>query len=223
MSLTIAVDGPVGAGKSSVARALAKALGVFHLDTGAMYRALAVKALREGIDPTDKEASDALAARTEVTAQVEGGAQKTLLDGEDVTAMLRTPEVSQAASAISVHRGVRTGMVKSQRAFAQEKGIVLDGRDIGTDVLPDAMFKFYLTASPETRAERRYRELLLMGKPCTLEGVLAELNERDERDTGRAVSPLHPAGDAIILDTTNLSQAEVIETLLNIIREARGE
>ncbi len=219
MALTIAIDGPVGAGKSTIARALAKSLGILHLDTGAMYRALGLKALREGIDPLDEAAAEALSARTEIAVRLSDGVQRTLLDGEDVTSLIRAPEVSAAASAISKAGGVRRDMVALQRKYAAASPMVLDGRDIGTRVLTDATFKFYLTATPAARAKRRYDELAARGAPCDYETVLRDLIARDKQDSERRVDPLRRAGDAREIDTTDMTQDEVLGTLLTIIRE----
>ncbi|MCL1964055.1 MAG: (d)CMP kinase [Firmicutes bacterium] len=218
MALTIAIDGPVGAGKSTVAKALAEALGILHLDTGAMYRALALKALREGIDPRDADASEKLCDRTRLDVKLSGGGQRTYLDGADVTDEIRTPQVSAAASAISMARGVRAHMVSLQRRYAAESDMVLDGRDIGTRVLPGAAYKFFLTAPAEVRAGRRYDELRANGVPCAYERVLEDLIARDAQDSGREVDPLRRADDAIEIDTTALSQGAVVAALTRAIK-----
>jgi len=220
MALTIAIDGPVGAGKSTIAHGLAEALGILHLDTGAMYRALGLKALREGVNPRDPMAAEALSEQTEISVSLSGGAQRTFLDGEDVTALIRAPEVSAAASAVSTAEGVRRRMVALQRQSVAQVDAVLDGRDIGTRVLPDATFKFYLNASPEVRAKRRFDELRAKGERCAYEDVLADLLARDTQDMGRAVDPLRRAKDAREIDTTRLSEREVLELLLKIVRGA---
>lgn len=218
MALTIAIDGPVGAGKSTIAQALADALCILHLDTGAMYRALGLKALREGVDPNDEAASEALCERTEIAVTLADGTQKTWLDGEDVTAAIRTPEVSGAASDISKATGVRKRMVSLQQQYAAQADMVLDGRDIGVRVLPDATFKFFLTALPEVRAQRRYDEMRARGIDCDYEEVLRDLLARDKQDSERAVDPLRQAEDALDIDTTSLSQMQVVEKLLAIIK-----
>ncbi len=220
MALTIAIDGPVGAGKSTIAHGLAEALGILHLDTGAMYRALGLKALREGVNPHDPMAAEALSEQTEISVSLSGGAQRTFLDGEDVTALIRTPEVSAAASAVSTAEGVRRRMVALQRQSVAQVDAVLDGRDIGTRVLPDATFKFYLNASPEVRAKRRFDELRAKGERCAYEDVLADLLARDTQDMGRTVDPLRRAKDALEIDTTHLPEREVLELLLKIVRGA---
>lgn len=218
MALTIAVDGPVGAGKSTVARRLAQALGILYLDTGAMYRALGLKALREGVDPDDAAAAEALCGRTEIAVTREGGTQHTWLDGEDVTGLVRAQEVGDAASTISKAAGVRACMVALQQQYAAQADMVLDGRDIGTRVLPDATYKFFLTAAPEVRAARRHAELLAKGEDMSLERVLAEVVARDAQDMGRNVDPLRRADDALEVDTADLDIDGVVETLLRIIR-----
>jgi len=218
-ALTIAIDGPVGAGKSTIAKGLAEALGILHLDTGAMYRALALKALREGVDPHDAAASEALCGRTQISAMPMGGGQRTYLDGVDVSDEIRTPEVSAAASAISKARGVRARMVSLQQRCAAQAGMVLDGRDIGTRVLPTAAFKFFLNAPAEVRAMRRYDEMRAKGVDCDYEQVLADLTARDAQDSGREVDPLRRADDALEIDTANLTQDEVVAALLRVIEE----
>lgn len=219
MTLTIAIDGPVGAGKSSMARGLAKALRIPYLDTGAMYRALGLKALRLGLDPQDGPAMEALCADTDIRVELSSGRQRTFLDGEEVTDLIRTQPVSDAASALSKAAGVRARMAALQRQYAmQADAVVLDGRDIGTRVLPDASFKFFLMASPETRAMRRHMENLERGLPSAYEQVLADLVARDRQDSERAVDPLRPAADAILVDTTALDEAAVLDKLLGIVR-----
>ena len=218
MALTIAIDGPVGAGKSSVAKQLADALGILHLDTGAMYRALGFKALREGVDPLDVAASEALCGRTDIAVRLEAGLQRTFLDGMDITDQIRTPQVSAAASAISKARGVRRHMVALQQQYALQSDMVLDGRDIGTCVLPNATFKFFLTAPSQVRARRRYEELRAKEIPCAYEEVLRDLIARDEQDAGREVSPLKRAEDALEIDTADLTEEGVLEMLLGIVK-----
>lgn len=222
MALTIAIDGPVGAGKSTIAKAVAGALGILHLDTGAMYRALALKALREGVDPWDAAASEALCLSTEIAVKLLNGGQCTLLDGEDVSGLIRTPQVSAAASAISQAAGVRAHMVALQRRYAMQSDMVLDGRDIGTRVLPDASFKFFLGAPAEVRAKRRYDELCAAGVACQYEDVLGELIARDRQDSERAVDPLRQAEDAILVNTAGMTPSQVLDALLAIVREEKA-
>lgn len=219
MPRTIAIDGPVGAGKSTIAKALAEALGMLHLDTGATYRALALHALREGVLPQDTQGVTELLEHAAVSVKLLSGEQHTFLGDEDVTHLLRTPEISAAASAISMHAAVREKMVALQRHCADKVDMVLDGRDIGTRVLPHATHKFFLSALPAQRAMRRFMELNEKGIACEYTQVLDELMLRDKQDSERLVDPLHPAVDAIEIDTTTMSQQEVLEKLISIIRE----
>ena len=219
MALSIAIDGPVGAGKSSIAKGLARRLGILYLDTGAMYRALGLKAVREGMDLGNKTQTAGLVARTDIRVALREGTQQTFLDGEDVSGLIRTADISNAASAISQHEAVRKAMVSRQRQIAAQSDIILDGRDIGTRVLPDATFKFFLTASPQTRAERRHLENIARGIPSTYEAVLEDLVQRDKRDSERAIDPLRMAEDAREIDTTSLGEEDVLALLMQIIRE----
>lgn len=216
--MTIAIDGPVGAGKSTVAAALARELGILHLDTGAMYRALALKALRCGVDPMDEVRAQELCEQTDISVALGAQGQRTLLDGEDVTGLIRTGEVSAASSAISTIAAVRAHMVRLQQACAAKADMVLDGRDIGTRVLVDATFKFYLTASPEVRAHRRMQEMLDRGEPAQYAEVLRALNERDRQDMSRAVDPLRCAEDAVVVDTSGMTLRQTVEAMLDVIR-----
>lgn len=223
MALTIAIDGPVGAGKSTIADSLAEALNILHLDTGAMYRALGLKALREGIDPHDAGAMEALMNRTDIGVGLAHGRQITLLDGEDVTGSIRSNEVSAAASAGSRHGGVRRDMVARQRAIAKTADMVIDGRDIGTNVLTDATIKFFLTAPPDVRAMRRQMQNEKSGIPSEYEDVLADLLARDKQDSGREIDPLSIAEDARVIDTSHLDETGVLAVLLAAVREACNE
>lgn len=218
MAVTIAIDGPVGSGKSSVSRRLAQTLGILHLDSGAMYRALGLKAVRQGIDPRDQAASEALCKETNISVTLEGDQQHTFLDGEDVTGLIRTPEVSEAASAISTHRGVRRAMVALQQGYARDVDLVMDGRDIGTRVLPQATYKFFLTADEKVRAQRRTDQYEREGKEAIFEDVLADLIERDRQDTQRAEDPLTLAKDAQMVDTTQLDEDAVVSYLASIVQ-----
>ena len=220
MPLTIALDGPVGAGKSSVAEETARRLGILHLDTGAMYRAVGLYVLRQGISTEDEEQVSSLAEGLRMDVRYVDGTQRTLVEGEDVTAQIRTPQVSMAASAVARYPRVRQAMVALQRRLAAEQPILADGRDIGTRVLPQAALKVFLTASAEERARRRFLELQAKGLPDTYEEVLAELKKRDDQDMHRAVDPLRPAENARILDSTSLSFEEVVDTLVAWAKEA---
>ena len=200
--LIIAIDGPVGSGKSTLARRVAELMGYVYIDTGAMYRALALKALRGGASFDRDGYLEALATRTRIDLRAHDGTQQVFLDAEDVTAAIRTPEVSQAASKIAVVAGVRHVLVAEQRRAGQQGGVVMEGRDIGTVVFPDADLKIFLTASPEIRAERRYHEHQQKGDAIDLARTLDEIRERDRRDRERSTSPLVRAADAVVVDST---------------------
>ncbi len=223
MNLTIAMDGPVGAGKSSVADEVAKALGILHLDTGAMYRAFGLYAMEQGIPLDDEEALAALTGQAMPEVAYVDGAQRTSIAGKDVTNLIRTPEVSMAASAVSRFAAVRKAMVASQRELAKKQDVLLDGRDIGTVVLPDAKLKIYLTAAPEARAQRRFAELEQKGEETTFEQVLADVIRRDEQDMNREVDPLRPADDAQIVDSTDMTKEQVVENILMRVDMLRGK
>ena len=212
----IAIDGPSGAGKSTAGKALAAALGYVFIDTGAMYRALALKALRAGLGLDDGEGLAALLRGTRIEL-VDGG-RSVLLDGEDATAAIRTREVSAAASRVSTHTPVRREMVARQQDMGRAGGVVLDGRDIGTAVFPDADLKFYVDADPRRRAMRRRQELLAAGVASDLEAIEAEIRERDHMDSTRRDSPLTRAPGALRLDTTAMSPDEVLARMLDAVR-----
>lgn len=219
MHFTIAIDGPAGAGKSTVADGVAKRLSILHLDTGAMYRAFALAAVTAGIGRDDAAAVEALARRARIDVRFENGAQHTFLDGEDVTGRIRTPEIGRAASDFAVLGPVRRAMVAAQQALAAKESMVLDGRDIGTRVLPEATLKVFLTASPEVRARRRCDELLARGLSADCETVLREVNERDRQDSTRAIDPLAAAPDAVTLDTGDMTQPEVERAILELLEK----
>jgi CMP/dCMP kinase len=207
--LIIAIDGPVGSGKSTLARRVAEMLGYVYVDTGAMYRALALKAVRQKIASEAADALVALAHDTRIDLRAEEGGQRVFLDGEDVTMEIRTPEVSQVSSRIAVNPGVRQVLVAEQRRAGQQGGVVMEGRDIGSVVFPDAGLKIFLTASPEVRAERRWREHEQKGDAIDLKRTLEEIRERDRRDLERSTSPLVRAADAVIVDSTAMEPEEV--------------
>ena len=220
--LRIAIDGPAGSGKSTLARELARELGYLYVDTGAMYRSVAYKALQAGLDVTREEdhaAIGELAARIEFHFEWEDDQLKLYADGEDVTEAIRTPEVEKASSPVSAIPRVREELVAVQQTLSQAQGIVMEGRDIGTVVMPEADLKIFLIASPEERARRRWRQLRERGVSRPYEMVLAETTER--RDSSRALSPLKPAEDAIQLDDTGLNRREVLEKALQLVEEAR--
>lgn len=215
----IAIDGPAGSGKSTVAKLLANDCHILYLDTGAMYRACALAALRAGIDVADEVQVCELMRDLALSVVYRDGVQHTLLGDEDVSALLRSPEVSMAASTISRHPSVRLKMVEKQREIAGKMSCVLDGRDIGTFVLPDADFKFYLTASPEVRAKRRYDEMVARGEQVDFEALKRDIAARDEQDSTRALAPLKKADDAILIDTSDMTVDEVLDTLKRKMQE----
>jgi cytidylate kinase len=218
--LVVAIDGPSGAGKSTAGRALAAQLGYTYIDTGAMYRALALKASRAGVSLDAEEALASL-LRSSSISLAEGG-RRVLLDAQDVTTEARTRETSRASSLVSVHPGVRVEMVARQREMGRDGGVVLDGRDIGTAVFPDAEVKFFLDADPSVRAQRRLTELRAAGSDVSFDAIEQEVRERDYTDTHRAESPLTRAWDALALDTTRLSHEEVVERMLAAVRAREG-
>ncbi len=218
-SMKIAIDGPVGAGKSTISDAVARALGILHLDTGAMYRALGLTCLRRGVALTDEAAVTALCRDLDIAVRHEDGGQRTLADGEDVTGLIRTPEVSDAASLVGTYAGVRETMVRTQQRLAAAQDMLLDGRDIGTVVLPDADVKIYLTAAAEERARRRWQEMLDKGEQADYDAVLKALRERDDQDMHREVTPLRRADDAVVVDTTALTFDESVDAILALVRE----
>ena len=214
--LIIAIDGPSGAGKSTAGRTLAEQLGYVFLDTGAMYRALALRALRNGVSLDSGEALADLLSRTFI--ELAPGGRTVFLDGEDVSDAIRTQEVSTAASRVSVHPPVRRGMVARQQDLGKRGGVVMDGRDIGTAVFPDADVKFYVDAEPRQRAQRRHEELAERGVESDVVTIEKEIRARDQADTTRRDSPLVRAKDAIHVDTTGLDAAKVVETMLAVVR-----
>lgn len=222
MPLNLALDGPVGAGKSTVADAVASRLGILHLDTGAMYRAVGLAALRAGVNLEDEAQVDALCKRINLDVRYAADGQHTLLDGEDVTGLIRTERVSMAASTVAKYAPVRAAMVALQQALAARQNMLLDGRDIGTRVLPNATVKIYLTASAEARAMRRYAELQKRGVKADYAQVLADLHKRDEQDMNRAVDPLRAAEDAVVVDTTHMTFDESVEAILRVVEAKKN-
>ncbi len=220
MPINIAIDGPAGAGKSTVAKALAKEMGYIYVDTGAMYRAMALSVLRAGIDPQDEAAVTEACGQVPVSLEYRDGVQQILLNGENVTGLIRTEEVGNMASAISGYKPVREKLVELQRELAARKDVVMDGRDIGTCVLPYADLKVYLTASSRVRAKRRYRELVEKGEECSLDAIEKDIIDRDNRDMTREVSPLRQAEDAVLLDSSNMTLKEVLDELLSLAEDA---
>ena len=220
---SVAIDGPSGAGKSTLAKALAEELHILYVDTGAIYRTIGCYARRQGVDAADTQAVISLLPQVKISMRYDDqGLQHMLLQNEDVTHEIRLPEMSLYASAVSAIPEVRTFLLEMQRSFARTSSVIMDGRDIGTVVLPDAQVKIFLQADVEIRARRREEELLQRGTPVRFEQVLAEMKERDYNDTLRAAAPLRPAPDAVVVDTSHLDFQQSKERLLEIIRERVG-
>lgn len=222
MSVNIAIDGPAGAGKSTIAKAVAKELEFIYVDTGAMYRAMALYLLQQGISPKETEKMEEACAKAEISIVYEEGAQQVLLNGENVTGLLRQEEVGNMASVSSANPKIREKLVELQRILASRENVVMDGRDIGTCVLPNAQVKVYLTASARTRALRRCKELEEKGISCVLEEIEADINERDHRDMTREISPLKQAEDAVLLDSSDMTIEEVKEAIISLYRKSKG-
>ncbi len=220
--VSVAIDGPAGAGKSSLSRKAAEILGFIYVDTGALYRAVGLKFLRLGYDTRLECSVDKILSDTEVDIRFVSGEQRVFLDGEDVTDEIRTPEASMMASAVSAVPLVREYLLDMQRKLAKENNVLMDGRDIGTVVLPDATVKIYLTASAQVRAERRYKELCGKGIQTTFEEVLRDIEKRDYNDMHRKTAPLRKADDAVIADTTDCNIEQSLELILRIIRDGIG-
>ncbi|MDO4564332.1 MAG: (d)CMP kinase [Clostridia bacterium] len=220
MKHSIAIDGPAGAGKSTVAKELARVLGINYLNTGAMYRALALYALERGISPSDESAVSSILNEAVISVKYEGEEQRTLLNGRDCTEQLRSEAVSMATSDISRHRAVRDRMAGLQREIALRQPLVLEGRDIGTNVLYDAPHKFFVTASAEERARRRQKQLDKLGVSAEFQTILADIIARDRQDSGREYMPLKRADDAVLIDTTDLSIEEAVEAIKKRIEGA---
>jgi len=214
----IALDGPSGSGKSTIAKKLSSKLNILYLDTGAMYRACGLKALRLGVDPKDSVAVEKMLPLLNVKVEYKDGTQHTILDGEDVSSAIRENAVSMAASSISMHPCVRVKMVEMQREIARGMSCVLDGRDIGSTVLPDAKFKFFITADSKVRAMRRYNELTQRGEIVDFDKLHAEIVARDKQDSERAFSPLVQAEDAVVIDTSAMDIDTVIATVKAVIQ-----
>ena len=218
--INIAIDGPAGAGKSTIAKAISKNLEIIYMDTGAMYRAVALKSIKEGLDCFDKKKISSMVENINLKIEYEKGEQKVVLDGENVNGLIRTPEVTKASSNVAVIPEVRIKLVELQREIAKEKSIVMDGRDIGTYVLPNADIKIFLNASPEERAKRRFIEQKEKGMDTiTIEEVKKDISYRDKNDSEREFAPLKKAEDAIEIDTTNMSVGEVINKIMCYVNE----
>ena len=221
--LNIALDGPAGSGKSTVAKAIANQLDILYLDTGAMYRACALKCLECGVDVKDEPKVSEIVKNIDLEIKYVDGGQVTVLDGKDVSSEIRKPEISMLASTVSAHKCVRLKMVEMQRKIAASMDCVLDGREIGSFVLPNAEYKFFVTAKPEVRAERRYKELLQRGEEITYEKVLRDIQRRDYRDSHRRAAPLKQAEDAVLLDTSDMDFDTAVKAVKDIIENKAGK
>ena len=214
-----AIDGPAGAGKSTIARRAAGQLGFVYVDTGAMYRAMALYFLRKGINPADEEAVSRTCSEAEVSIRYQDGAQQVLLNGEDVSGQIRTEEVGKTASVVSAYMPVREKLTELQKELAARENVIMDGRDIGTCVLPQAPAKIYLTASVEVRALRRFRELTEKGEACDLEEIKKDIADRDWKDMHREHAPLKQAEDAVVVDSSQMTIDQVVEAILAVAKE----
>ena len=222
MGFNVAIDGPAGAGKSTIAKLVAKEMNFIYVDTGAMYRAIALYLLRKGVKPDERDRFADECQGADVTIRYEDGIQQVLLNGENVSGMIRTEEVGNMASASSVDGAVRAKLLDLQRNLAKENDVVMDGRDIGTNILPNADVKFYLTASVEERANRRFKELTEKGQECDLEKIKADIIERDERDMNRENAPLKQAEDAVLIDSSDMGIDDVLKAMVEIINKKRN-
>ena len=217
MGFNVAIDGPAGAGKSTIAKLVAKEKGFIYVDTGAMYRAIALHLLRKGVTPDEKDRFAAECADADVTIRYVDGVQQVLLNGENVSGLIRTEEVGNMASSSSVDKDVRAKLLDLQRNLAKENDVVMDGRDSGTNILPNADVKVYLTASVEERATRRFKELTEKGQECDFEKIKADIKERDERDMNREIAPLKQAEDAVLIDSSDMTIEEVKDAICKLI------
>ncbi|MBQ2347285.1 MAG: (d)CMP kinase [Clostridia bacterium] len=215
----VAIDGPSGAGKSSVSKEAAKRMGFIHIDTGALYRSLAYSAIKNKININDEISLKNMLNMTKINIEFQDGVQNVILNGENVNDKIRTEEVSRGASDISKIPMIRAFLLDLQRDLARENNVVMDGRDIGTVVLPNADVKIFITASPEQRAERRYKELLAKGEKVVYNDILEKLVYRDHQDTHREIAPLKPCDDAVIIDTSDLDFSQSVNAVLDVIRE----
>lgn len=219
MSMNIAIDGPAGAGKSTIAKRVAKEMGYIYVDTGAMYRSLALYFIRLGIDKDDEARISEAVKGADVTIKYVNGEQQVLLNDENVTGLIRTEEVGNMASASSVYSSVRSKLLDLQRNLAASNDVIMDGRDIGTCVLPNAQVKVFLTASVDTRADRRYKELVEKGENPDLDKIKKDIEERDYRDSHRENAPLRQADDATLVDSSNMSIEEVVDAIINLCKD----
>lgn len=221
--IKIAIDGPGGAGKSTVAKAVAARLGIVYVDTGALYRTVGYYVKQAGVDPRDAEGVTALLPDIKIEVKYEDGTQKVYLNGKDLGDAIRTPEMSMYASAVSAIGSVRAFLLDTQRDIAKKNSVIMDGRDIGTVILPDAEVKIFMTASPECRAKRRYKELIAKGVEAKYEDVLAEMNERDKNDSTREIAPTMAAPDALFMDNSDMDFEENVEAVIAIVKEKTGK
>lgn len=219
---SIAIDGPAGAGKSTIAKLLAKELGYVYVDTGAMYRAMAVFFSQKGIDPLDENAINNSVNDIDISIEYIDGVQQVILNGKNVTPLLRTEETGKMASKTSKYAAVRSKLLTLQRELAKKTDVIMDGRDIGTTVLPDAFAKIYLTASSDARAKRRYDELVEKGEKCDYEAIKEDIEKRDYEDMNREISPLKQADDAVLVDTSDMNIEQVVEALRKIIDDKKA-
>lgn len=219
MSFNIAIDGPAGAGKSTIAKKLAKKISFIYVDTGAMYRAMGYYFIQHGIAAEDEKAIEEACGKIQVTLAYENGVQKVLLNGTDISDKIRQEEVGNMASATSGYPFVRAKLLDLQRDMAAQHNVIMDGRDIGTCVLPEAQLKVFLTASVEVRAKRRFDELTQKGENCDLDAIARDIKERDERDMNREIAPLKAAEDAVMLDSSNLNIDEVVEAIYELAKK----
>lgn len=213
----VTIDGPSGSGKGTLSQMLARHLGYHLLDSGALYRLVALASVKRHVDLAQEDLVVPIAQNLDVEFSVEGNSMRILLDGEDVTNAIRQEVISMGASQVAAHPGVRTALLERQRAFAREPGLIADGRDMGTAIFPDSTTKIFLTASAEARAERRFKQLKAKGEVVEMENLVADIRERDERDSKRAVSPLVPAADATIIDSTDMGIDDVFASMLALI------
>lgn len=218
MGYNVAIDGPAGAGKSTIAKLVAKKKGYIYVDTGAMYRGLAIHFLEKGVSADDRDAVAEACLDADVSVKYEDGVQQIYLNGRNVTSKLRMEEVGNMASRASAIPAVREKLLELQRTLAQKEDVIMDGRDIGTNILPNADVKIYLTASVETRARRRYDELKAKGEECDLQKIARDIEERDARDMNREIAPLRKADDAVLVDSSNMSIEEVVDEICGYCR-----
>lgn len=223
MVYNIAIDGPAGAGKSTIAKRVAKEFSFIYVDTGAMYRAMAYYLLQQNVDGNDSQEIASKCEGADISIEYRNGEQIVLLNGENVNAYLRTEEVGNMASVSSANPSVRARLLDLQRSLAESRSVVMDGRDIGTTILPNAEVKIYLTASSATRARRRYKELIEKGEECNIEDIQKDIEERDQRDMNREISPLRQAEDAVLVDSSEMTIDEVVSAIENIFHEKTGK